>query len=152
MTKTEITFTGIALACCMAAAAAAQEVKVKANEVPAPVRAAASKAYPAAQVKGWEKDVEDGKTLYEATMTQGGSEWQVAYTGDGTFDAREEKIAVAALPAAALDAVRAKYPKAVIHSAEKITRATGIEYEAGLKNAPKKEVVLTAEGKILKEE
>ena len=143
---------GTAFALCLSGAVFAQESKIKANDVPAPALAAATKAYPKAQIKEWEKNVEDGKTTYEATRTDGAAKWQVVYEASGAFVAREEVIPVASLPAAVRDAVKVKYPKATVHSAEKITGATATEYEVGLNNAPKKEVVVASDGKILKEE
>jgi uncharacterized membrane protein YkoI len=148
--RTVLITTGLAL--CLSLTVTAQEQKVNQKDVPAPALAAATKAYPKAQVKGWEKETKDGKTLYEVTMASGGAKWQVVFEADGAFVAREEVIPVTSLPSAVRDAVKAKYPKATLHSAEKITRATTTEYEVGVKNAPKKELVLTSDGKILSEE
>lgn len=144
--------TTAALALCLSLAVTAQEQKVNQKDVPAPALAAATKAYPKAKVKVWEKETKDGKTLYEVTMTENHAEWQVVFEADGAFVAREEVVPVASLPVAVRDAVKAKYPKANLYSAEKITRSTETEYEVGLKNAPKKEIVLTSTGKVLKEE
>ena len=141
-----------ALALCLSYAAFAQETKVDEKDVPAKARAAATKAYPKAQIKEWEKVVEDGKTTYEVTMTDGSASWQVVFEGNGKFVAREEVIPVASLPAAVRNAVTAKYPGATLSSAEKITGPKKTEYEVGLKNAAKKEIVLASDGKILKEE
>ena len=152
MKTTRTIIRGTALAMCLSLAVFAQETKVKAKDVPAPARAAATKAYPKAQIKGWEKVVEDGKTTYEVTMADASAKWQVVFEADGALVAREEVIPVASLPAAVRDAVKAKYPKATLNSAEKITRPTSTEYEVGLKNALKKEIVVTSDGKILKEE
>jgi hypothetical protein len=152
MKTTHAVLFGTAMALCLSASVLAQETKIKSKDVPAPAAAAATKAYPKAQVKEWEKVIEDGKTLYEVTMVEGKAKWQLVFEPNGTQVAREEVVPVSSLPAAVRDAVKAKYPKATLSSAEKITRPSSIEYEVGLKNAPKKEIVLTSEGKILKEE
>ena len=60
-------------------------------------------------------------------------------------------IAAASVPPSPQAAVKAKYPKAVIQGAERITRGSEVEYELTLKNAPKKAIVLAANGRILKE-
>ncbi len=138
-----------ALALCLCLGASARETKIKADQVPAPARAAAAKAYPHAEVKEWEQTIEGGKTLYEVTMAEGKATWQAVFAANGAQEAREEVVPVSSLPAAVRDAVKAKYPKAALSSAEKITRPSSTEYEVGLKNAPMKEVVVTAEGKIL---
>lgn len=140
------------LALCAGLSAFAQEQKVNQKNVPASAVAAAAKAYPKAQVKGWEKEIKDGKTLYEVTMTENGAKFQAVFEADGAFVAREEEVAVSSLPSTVRDAVMAKYPKAKMTSAEKITRPAETEFEVALRNAPKKEIVLTAAGKILKEE
>ena len=131
------------------AAATAQEVKIKSSEVPAGVLASAAKSFPKAQLKGWEKETKDGKTLYEVAMVEGSAKRQASFAADGTFVSSEEVVAVASVPKAVTDAIRGKYPKAKIHSAEKITRGSEIEYEIGLKNADKKEVLVSADGKIV---
>ena len=151
--KTSYTvFCSIALALCVSFTVLAQETKIKAKDVPAPARAAATKAYPSAQVKEWEKVVEDGKTTYEVTMAEGQAKWQVVFDADGVLVAREEVIPVTTLPASVRDAIQAKYPKATLSAAEKITRPNATEYEVGLKNAPKKQIIVTSDGKVLKEE
>jgi hypothetical protein len=130
----------------------AQETKIKPSQVPPPVLAAAAKEYPKAQLKGWEKVVEDGKTTYEATVTEGASHWTAVFAENGPLVGREDVIPVADLPAAVRDAAKAKYPGATVHSVEKITSGASIQYELGLKNASKKEAVFDSEGKLLKEE
>lgn len=94
------------------------------------------------------------KTLYEVAIVEGAAKRQ-AVSGNGrNFVESEEVTAVTRAPAAAAvrDAVKKKYPKTVVHAAETITRGTEIAYEVDLKNTPKREMVLTPEGKILKEE
>ena len=150
--NTKAVLNHIACALCLSLAVTAQEQKVKPQDVPEPARGAAVKAYPKARIKGWEKEVKDGKTSYEVTMSEGAAKWQAVYDADGTFVAREEVIPVASLPAAVRAAVTAKYPKAALTAAEKVTRPSGTEYEVALKKAPKKEITLTADGKILSEE
>ena len=142
----------LAVVLCLGLTAFAEETRVNAKDVPAPVLAAAGKAYPKAQIKGWEKNIEKGTTTYEVTMTDGAAKWQVAFEPGGDFVAREESIPLASLPAAVQDAIKTKNPKATLRSAEKITRAKTTEYEVGLRNAAKKEVTLAADGKSLAEE
>jgi len=142
----------LSIALAITATASAQEQPVKAKDVPAPVLAAASKAFPKAKLKGWEKEIKEGKTFYEAALVEGAAKRQAIFAADGPLVEIEEVIAVGGVPPAVRAAVKTKYPSAAIHAAEKITRGTEIEYELGLKNAPKKEMVLAADGKILKEQ
>ena len=147
--------TGMALALCLTTAVSAQEAKeqkLKLKDVPPPVVAAAAKAYPHAKIREWAKETEVGKTQYEASMVDGATKRDVLFAPDGTVVSVEEMIPLAELPAAVKDAVKAKYPQGVIHTAEKITGGKEVQYEIGLKHAAKKEVVLTADGKVVKEE
>jgi hypothetical protein len=50
-------------------------------------------------------------------------------------------VAAAAVPAAVLNALKARYPRAVIDVAEKLARDGVVQYELHLKKAPKKEIV-----------
>ena len=147
--------TGMALAFCLVTAVSAQEAKeqkLKLKDVPAPVVAAAAKAYPSARIREWTKETEAGKTQYEASMVDGATKRDVLFAPNGTVMAVEEVIPIAELPPAVQNTIKAKYPQGVIHSAEKITGGKEVQYEVGLKKAAKKEVVLTADGKVVKEE
>lgn len=147
-------FNSLALACLVTGLSAqeAKEQKLKARDVPPAVVAAAAKAYPGARINQWAKETENGKTLYEASMVEGAKKRDVIFTADGTVDVVEEVIAIGELPTPVKDAVKAKYPKTTIHLAERLTRGAEIQYEVALKNAPKKEMVIAADGKIVKEE
>ena len=147
--KTVCAVLSVAMAIIVTRAASAQEVRIKSSEVPGSVLAAAAKTFPKAQLKGWEKETKDGKTLFEVSMVEGTTRRQASFAVDGTFVESEEVVAVASVPRAVSDAVRSKYPKARIHSAEKITRGSDTEYEIGLKNSAKKEVLVSADGKIV---
>ena len=129
-----------------------QEQKLKTSEVPAAVTAAASKQYPKAKISHWSKEMEDGKTTYEASVVEGSSKRDVVLAEDGTLVAVEETIAASALPGPVTSAVQEKYPQAVIAKAEKITKDGDVQYEVALRKASKKEVLLTADGKVIKEE
>ena len=129
-----------------------QEQKLKPSEVPAAVTAAASKQYPKAKISHWSKELEDGKTTYEASVVEGSSKRDVVLAEDGTLVAVEETIAVSALPGPVTSAVQEKYPQAIIAKAEKITKDGDVQYEVALREASKKEVLLTADGKVIKEE
>ena len=150
--RTVLSGTALSIALALTATASAQEQQVKAKDVPAPVLAAATKAFPKTKLKGWEKEIKDGKTFYEVALVEGTAKRQAVFAADGPLLEIEEVIAVGGVPPAVRYAVKTKYPNAAIHAAEKITRGSEVEYEVGLKNAPKKEMVLAADGKILKEQ
>lgn len=129
-----------------------KETKLKPGDVPAAVTAAVARQYPNAQVSGWSKEMEDGKTTYEASVIDGSSKRDVVLAENGSLLAIEEALQASDLPATVRRAIHAKYPKASVRKAEKISHGDEVQYEVVLAKASKKEVLLTADGKIVKEE
>ena len=99
--------------------AVAQEKKLTEKDVPAAVISAFKNAYPKAKIRGYALEKEDGKTFYEIESNEGTTQRDVQYNPDGTVAEVEESIAASDLPAAAQEAIRKQYPKAVISLAEK---------------------------------
>lgn len=131
--------------------ALAQDVKLRKNQVPRAVIAAFASSYPQATIRGYNREKENGKVYYEVESTEGQTTRDILYNSDGSIAEIEESIAVADLPAAATEALSAKYPGAVITSAEKITRGDITEYEAYAKAAKKRvSLEFDASGKPLK--
>ena len=137
---------------CLAALASGEETKLKPGDVPAAVTQAVTKQYPNAKVSSWSKELEDGKPTYEASVVGGSSKRDVVFAEDGSLLAVEEVIQVSDLPAAVKSAIQSKYPGALLRKAEKILYGEQVQYEVALAKAPKKEVLVTPAGKILKEE
>jgi hypothetical protein len=148
-------FNTLTLAACLITGLSAQEAKeekLKLKDVPPSVVLAAATGYPKAKIREWAKEIENGKTLYEASMVDAATKRDVLFAADGTVVAVEVVIPMGEVPAAVKDSIKAKYPKGLIHKAEKITRGNEVQYEIDLKNAAKKEAVVAADGRILKEE
>ena len=139
-------------AACASVVLSAQEKKLKPADVPTAVSAALSKKYPAARVTSWTKEVEDGKTTYEASVTDHAAKRDVVFDEGGSLQAVEQAIPISELPVEVKTAVAGKYPEAVLRKAERITKEGEIQYEVDLSKATKKEVLLSAKGKVLKEE
>ena len=108
----------------------AQEVKLKRKQVPRAVIAAFQSTYPQAIMRGFAREKENGKVYYEVESVEGTTTRDVLYNPDGIVAEVEESMAVGDLPPAASEALRAKYPAAVITKAEKIVRGDITEYEA----------------------
>ena len=135
----------------LSVAALAQDVKLKKKQVPRAVIAAFESAYPQATVRGYAREKENGRVYYEVESVEGQTTRDVLYNPDGTVAEIEESMAVGDLPAAAAEALRAKYPGAVITSAERITRGDVTEYEAHAKMGKKRvSMEFDASGKPLK--
>ena len=107
-----------------ALSAAAQESKIAEKDVPAAVVAAFKTAYPAATIKGYAREKENGKVFYEIESKDGSTGRDVLYHPDGSVAEVEETVAASDLPVAAQDIIHTKYPGAVVTKAEKTTEKT----------------------------
>ena len=116
----------------------AQDVKLRKKQVPHAVITAFQSAYPQATIRGFAREKENGKVYYEVESVEGQTTRDVLYNPDGTVAEIEESMAAGGLPADALEALRAKYPGAVVTKAEKITRGDITEYEAHAKIGKKR--------------
>jgi hypothetical protein len=154
MISIQFTVFAMALSFCLATFVGAQdsEKKVKAKDVPAAVAAAAAKAYPNARIVEWARETEAGKIFYEAEMREGKTKRDVLFTPDGKIELVEEAVSISEVPSAVKNALKMRYPKATINEAERLTANNEVQYELHVKNAPKKEVVFTPDGKFVKEE
>lgn len=131
----------------------AGEKKLTRKQVPAAVLTAFEKAYPAATVKGYSKEVEKGKVYFEIESMDGKTGRDVLYNADGTVAEVEESMAAGDLPAAVRAAVVKEYPKGTISKAEKTTRGNDVTYEVHLMiGKSKHEVVVDPNGKVIKHE
>ena len=119
-------------------------------KVPAAIQSAFTKQFPNATIKKVAKEKRDGKVVYEVESTDAGHNRDIIYSATGEVIEIEEGIDLTALPVPVGAAVKAMYPKATITSAEKLTAGNVISYELILKGAPKKELILTPEGKPVK--
>ena len=118
--------------------AAAQEKKITAKQVPAAVITAFKNSYPNATIRGYAQEKENGKVFYEIESREGTTQRDVLYNPDGTVAEIEESIAATDLPAAAQEAIKQKYPKAVIVLAEKTTAGDTVGYEVSLRQGRKR--------------
>lgn len=124
-------------------------------QVPKVVIEALEKAYPEAKDVEFEKEMLDGKVVYEAEFKLNNSEYEVLFDADGKMLQIEETLDVKALPEPLIQAISKAYPNATIEDAEKVTKPdeTFSVYEVEIKNEGKKiELELDASGKILKSE
>ena len=141
----------------LAPSARADEVKVPLKDVPKAILDAVKAEFPRGELKGAEKETEDGKTTFEVSLKDGGHAVDVSLKDDGTILEVEKEVAAGDLPAAVAAALKAKYPAATIKKAEEI-----VKHEAGKKarsyeaimatgKETRVEVKLSTEGKVLAE-
>jgi hypothetical protein len=143
----------------LAAVLRAGEEKVALDKLPKAVVDAVKAKFPKGEMKSAAKEVENGKTIYEVTLEESGHKIDASVTEDGKFTSVEKVIDAKDLPKPVAAALEGKYPKATCKVAEEVTEfkdgeAKPVVYEVLLETIDNKqvEVVLTAEGKITKEE
>ena len=142
-----------------AGGARADEEKVALDKLPEPVVAAVKKRFPHGEMTGASKETEDGKTVYEVSVKDGGTKLDVTVSADGKIAGIEKGIAAKDLPQAVTEALAKKYPHATHKTVEEVIKvADGKEtteyYEVLLVTADKKtvEVEVKADGTIKKTE
>ena len=134
----------------VALVARADEEKIALDKVPAAVRKAVKDKFPKAEIKEATKEVEDGKTTFEIGLKHNGHAIDVLLKEDGTILEVEKEIAVADLPRAVADAVKAKYPKGETKKAEEVVKGETTSYEiVVVDNGKNRELAVSADGKIL---
>jgi hypothetical protein len=132
------------------ASAQDEEQDIRCTEVPAAVTSAFTQAFPKAAIKGCTKEVEDGKTAYEISSTEGKAGRDVLYYADGKLIVVEETIATGSLPEPVQNAFHKKFPKGKITLAEKLTRDSSVTYELEVKREGEViEIVFDRNGKEL---
>src|SRR5438128_2987967 len=130
--------------------AAAQEKKLTARDVPAAVITAFKTAYPQATIRGYAREKENGKIYYEIESREGTMTRDVLYNADGTVAEIEESIAANDLPADVQQAIRQKYPKAVITKVERTTAGDKVTYEVSAKQGRRRiSMEFDSSGKVL---
>ena len=83
----------------------ASEQRVKMEDLPPAVQATVKAQSQGATLRGLSKEVENGKTLYEAEMVVNGHGKDVEIDASGAVVAVEEEVALSSLPAAARAAI-----------------------------------------------
>ncbi|SFF05222.1 PepSY-like domain-containing protein [Nitrosomonas sp. Nm166] len=129
--------------------------EVSKHQIPKAVLEAFEKAYPNAKEIEFEKEMFEGKAVYEVEYKENGREYEITYDSDGVILQIEETLDVKALPEPIIQAITNAYPKATIEDAERVIKPDGTVtvYEIEIKTEGKKlELELDSNGKILKVE
>jgi hypothetical protein len=125
------------------------EVKVKMKDLPAAVRKTVEEQSKGATLRGVSKEVESGKTYYEAELKVGGHGKDVLIDPSGAVVMVEEEVAMTALPAAAGESLSKSIAGAKLVKLESISRNNAIvAYEATIKKSGKtSEIKVSPDGK-----
>ena len=125
----------------------AAEKRVKMNELPIPVQKAVEEQTKGSQVKGFSKEIENGKTFYEAETIVDGKTRDLLFDPNGVLVEVEEEVSLGSIPAPAKAAIEKRAGTAKIVKVEKVTSGKDVKYEATVKRGLKSsEIAVTSDG------
>ena len=128
------------------AAALASERKITMKDLPPAVQQAI-KEQEGATVRGLAKEVDKGKTLYEAELTVNGHSKDIMFDEQGTMVSVEEESALDQIPLAARTAIEKATGSGKVSAVEKLTEGGHVFYEAQVtKGGKTSEVKVDASG------
>lgn len=144
----------ITIAVTFATALAGSETRVQMKDLPAPVQKTVREQTRNAKLTGLSKEIEHGKTNYEAETMANGKSRDVLIDPSGAIVEVEEAIELSATPAPVQKAFQQSAGAAgKILKVESSTRGSNVSYEAVIqKNGKKSEVAVNADGSPAKEE
>jgi uncharacterized membrane protein YkoI len=137
----------------VASGVSAAEKRVKMESLPPAVQKTVQEQAKGATIRGLSKEIEDGKTFYEAELKINGHNKDVLIDPAGLVVEIEEEVALDSLPAAAKDAIQKRAAKGQIVLVEAVSKNDSIvAYEAKIKTAGKtSEVRVNPDGSPAKE-
>jgi hypothetical protein len=141
----------LAVGLMLAGSAFAQEKKIKRSELPAAVEKTVVEQSKGATIRGFNKETENGQTMYEAELLVNGRSKDVQMDANGAVTEVEEEVGMEALPAAVGAGLEAKAGQGKITKVESITKKEKlVAYEAQvLTDGKKSEVQVGPDGKPL---
>ena len=132
---------------------AQEEQPIGKQDIPAAVLKAFHESYPGIEITGYDREVDEGRTLYEIETRAGDFDRDYVYLEDGALFQVEEGVPVNSLPKAVVDAVMKAHPGCEIDEAEKITRGETVEYEVVAEVGEKEfELLMSSDGTLLASE
>ena len=125
----------------------AQE-KIEADKLPQKVKDSLKARFPGYMVTQATKELENGEVVYDVEMTVNGKKHEMDCKEDGTIVDIQIEIDPKNLPAAAANAIKAKYPGSTIKEVGEILvvkdkKETRDHFEVIIETADKKEMELT---------
>jgi uncharacterized membrane protein YkoI len=128
------------------------EKKVQLKDLPAAVQATAKEQSRGATVRGYTKEIENGKPEYEVETVINGMTKDIALDENGSVLEVEQQIELASLPAAAKAGLEKQAGQGKILKVESVTRGSNVSYEAVVMRGGKRsEVAITSDGKPAKD-
>ncbi|HZU29043.1 MAG TPA: hypothetical protein VFA04_26200 [Bryobacteraceae bacterium] len=141
------------IACGAALLLTAAETRITRTELPAAVEKTVQEQSKGATIRGFTKEVENGRTVYEAEMTVNGRGRDISMTSDGNIVETENRIALDQVPAAARRAIQRDAGKGRITKVESVNTGNTVHYEATVSRSGRhREIAVDADGKPVHEE
>jgi predicted aspartyl protease len=129
----------------------AAETRVQMKDLPPPVQKAVEEQIKTAKLRGLSREVEHGRTYYEAETTVNGKSRDILMDSTGAVVEVEEATAFESIPEAAQRALRTKAGSGKILSVESVTKGSVVSYEAVIqKNGRKSEIAVNSDGSVNK--
>lgn len=135
------------------ACAESNEAKVQFKDLPPAVQKTAKEhEQSGTTVRGYNKEVENGKTFYEVETRVNGKNRDILVDESGAVVEVEQQVEIGNVPADAMQGLKKEAAGANILSVESVTKGDKITYEAViLRNGKRKEIAVTADGSALHE-
>jgi uncharacterized membrane protein YkoI len=124
------------------------ETRVQFKDLPPAVqKAAKEQEQRGATVRGYNKEVENGRTFFEVETRVKGKSRDILMDESGAVVELEQQVEIGDVPAAAIQGLRREAAGANILRAESVTKGDSVTYEAViLRNGKKKEIAVNADG------
>jgi hypothetical protein len=137
----------------VASGVSAAEKRVKMESLPPAVQKTVQEQAKGATIRGLAKEIEDGKTFYEAELKINGHNKDVLIDPAGSVVEVEEEVPLDSVPAAVKDAIQKRAAKGQIVLVESVSKNDSIvAYEAKIKTAGKtSEIAVKPDGSPAKE-
>jgi hypothetical protein len=132
--------TGTILAFIAFATAIFADTKVKIEDLPAAVQSIVWEQMKSATLIGLSTELEKGKTTYEIETRVNGKGRDVVVDKAGAVLEVEEEVDLAAIPAAAREALRKRAAGGTLMKVETLTQGSKVSYEAAIKTKAGKSI------------
>jgi len=131
-----------------------QEKRIKKSDLPAAVQKAADEQSKGATIKGYNKEIENGKVEYEVELVVNSHSRNVSMDPQGNVLEVEEEVSLDSLPKAVREGLKQNAGKGIIRKIESIAKhGTLVAYEAHIMTAGKRsEIQVGPDGKTLEHE
>jgi uncharacterized membrane protein YkoI len=129
------------------------ETKVQFKDLPAAVQKAAKQQETnGVTVRGYNREIENGRTFYEVEARENGRTRDILLDEAGTVVEVEQEVAIGKVPVAAMEGLKKEAGGANIQHVEYVTKGGKTSYEAViLKNGKKKEIAVNGDGFAIRE-